>query len=341
MLIYLLKRCNLLITTLFLLSLLSFSLGHLFPGDPVINFTGQQSLTYEEYAQLRSELSLDDSYFMQYVVYLERVFSGDFGLSFTTQSEVIRDFVRIFPASAELSIYALVVTMLVGLPLGLWAGVKRNSLVDKIIFSASAIANSIPIFWLGLLFILVFSLNLAWLPISGRLNLLYDIPYVSGILLIDIAVSDFDNKWPIYQDAIRHLILPTITLATLPTTLLIGMMRANVINVMDSQYIKAARTKGLSLYQIVRRHVLRNALIPIIPQFGLLFNTLMTSTMITEIIFSWPGIGHWLLEAIYQRDYPVIQTSLLLVSSFMIVINVLADIIHTLVNPLVRKEING
>ncbi|WP_016955521.1 ABC transporter permease [Catenovulum agarivorans] len=341
MFIYLVKRLNLLITTLFLLSLLSFSLGHLFPGDPVINFTGQQSLTYEEYADIRQVLALDDSYFMQYLAYLDRVFSGDFGLSFTSQSEVIRDFVRIFPASAELSFYALVVTMLVGLPLGLWAGVKRNSLIDKIIFSASAIANSIPIFWLGLLFILVFSLNLAWLPISGRLNLLYDIPYISGVLLIDIALSDFDNKWPIYQDALRHLILPTVTLATLPTTLLIGMMRTNVISVMDSQYIKAARTKGISLYQIVRRHVLRNALLPIIPQFGLLFNTLMTSTMITEIIFSWPGIGHWLLEAIYQRDYPVIQASLLLVSSFMILINVLADIIHTLVNPLVRKELNG
>ncbi|EWH11852.1 peptide ABC transporter [Catenovulum agarivorans DS-2] len=341
MLVYLIKRVNLLVTTLFLLSLMSFSLGHLFPGDSVINFTGQQSLTYEEYAQLRQDLALDESYFMQYVVYLERVFAGDFGLSFSSQSEVLRDFMRVFPASAELSFYALLVTCLIGIPLGLWAGIKRNTLVDKVIFSISAIANSIPIFWLGLLFILLFSLNLAWLPISGRLNLLYDIPYETGILLVDIALSDFDNKWPIYHDALRHLILPTLTLATLPTTLLIGMMRSNVISVMNSQYIKAARTKGLSLYQIIRRHVLRNALLPIIPQFGLLFNTLMTSTMITEIIFSWPGIGHWLLEAIYQRDYPVIQASLLLVSSFMIFINVLSDVCHTMVNPLVRKEING
>ncbi|MER2491021.1 ABC transporter permease [Catenovulum sediminis] len=341
MIVYFIRRFNLLVTTLFLLSLISFSLAHLFPGDAAINFSGQQSLTYQEYAKLTEELALNESYFVQYIVYMQRVVQGDFGNSFSSDASVLDDFMRVFPASAELSAYALILTAIVGLPLGLWAGVKRNSWIDKVIFSSATIANSIPIFWMGLLLMLLFSLNLAWLPISGRLNLLYEVPSDTGILLIDIALSNLDNKYQIYQDALRHLVLPTITLAILPTTILIGMMRSSVINVMATPYIKAAKTKGLSTFQIIRKHVFRNAILPIIPQFGLLFNTLMTSTMITEFIFSWPGIGHWLIEAIYQRDYPVIQAALLLVSSFMVVINVLSDIVHTLLNPLVRKEING
>lgn len=341
MFIYLLRRINLLVTILFVISVMSFSLSHLFPGDPVINFSGEQSLTYQEYEALSSAFALDKSYFVQYIAYVERIFDGNLGLSFSSQRPVFDEFLRVFPASIELSLYALSVTLLLGLPLGLWAGIKHNSWVDRVIFSFATVANSIPIFWIGLLFILVFTLNMNGLPMSGRLNLLYEVPARTGLLLIDISLSDLPNKNLVYLDAIRHLILPTLTLAVLPATLVIGMMRSSVITVMRLPYIKAAQTKGLTSWQLISRHVFRNALLPIIPQFGLLFNTLVTSTMITEIIFSWPGIGHWIIEAIYQRDYPAIQTALLLVASLMIAINVLLEIIHMLVNPLMRKEINA
>ncbi|WP_017446179.1 ABC transporter permease [Gayadomonas joobiniege] len=341
MYIYLLRRLNLLVTTLFVISVFSFSLGHLFPGDPVVNFSGQQSLTFEEYDVLEKKLALDKPYMVQYFAYLERMIEGDFGFSFSSERHISDEFLRVFPATIELSVYAILVALCIGLPLGLLAGLKKNKVVDKVIFSLSTIANSVPIFWIGLLLILLFSLNLGWLPISGRLNLLYEIPAHTGFVFIDIALSDIDNKPAVYQNAFLHLILPTITLATLPTTLLIGMMRSSVISVMNSQFIKAARTKGLSYYQLIRRHVVKNAILPILPQFGLLFNTLMTSAMITEFIFSWPGVGYWLIEAIYQRDYPVIQTALLIVSAFMVFLNVLLDIIHSLLNPIVRKDIHG
>ncbi|WAJ69639.1 ABC transporter permease subunit [Catenovulum adriaticum] len=341
MFIYLLRRLNLLITTLFLISLLSFSLGHLFPGDAVINFSGQQSLTYSEYELLSDKYGLNQSYFEQYLIYLKHIISGDLSVSFSTQKPIFDEFLRVLPASVELSLYALIVTLVIGLPLGLWAGVKHNSLIDKVIFSTATIFNSIPIFWVGLLFILIFTLNSSWLPMSGRLNLLYEVPTHTGFLLIDIALSNLNNKSYVYLDAVSHLFLPTITLAVLPVTLVIGMMRSSVIHVMSLPYIKAAQTKGLTSWQLISRHIFRNALLPIIPQFGLLFNTLVTSTMITEVIFSWPGVGHWIIESIYQRDYPAIQAALLLVASMMISINVLLEIVHMLVNPLMRKEINA
>ncbi|MCU4676738.1 ABC transporter permease subunit [Catenovulum sp. 2E275] len=341
MFIYLIRRLNLLITTLFVISIISFSLGHLFPGDPVINFSGHPSLTYSEYQTISQQLALDKSYFEQYLVYLTRIFHGDFGVSFGSQKPIVDDFFRVLPASIELSFYALVVTLVISLPLGLWAGIKNNTLIDRVIFSIATVFNSIPIFWVGLLFILIFTLNTGWLPMSGRLNLLYEVPTITGFLLLDIGLSELPNKGYVYLDALHHLILPTITLAVLPVTLVIGMMRSSVIHVMGLPYIKAAQTKGLSSWQLISRHVFRNALLPIIPQFGLLFNTLVTSTMITEVIFSWPGIGHWIIEAIYQRDFPAIQAALFIVASMMISINVLLEIAHMLVNPLMRKEFNA
>ncbi len=341
MFVYLLRRINLLFTTLIVISVMSFSLGHLFPGDPVINFSGKPSLTYSEYQDLSQTLALDKSYFEQYLAYLKRSFNGDFGVSFSSQKPILDEFLRVLPASIELSLYALLVTLVFGLPLGLLAGIKNNRLIDRIIFSVATILNSIPIFWVGLLFILIFTLNMNWLPMSGRLTLLYEVPSITGFLLVDIALSDLANKSYVYTDALRHLILPTATLAVLPATLVIGMMRSSVIHVMGMPYIKAAQTKGLTSWQLITRHVFRNALLPIIPQFGLLFNTLVTSTMITEVIFSWPGIGNWIIEAIYQRDFPAIQASLLIVASMMISINVLLEIAHMMVNPLMRKEFNA
>ncbi|KMT65402.1 ABC transporter permease subunit [Catenovulum maritimum] len=341
MFVYLIRRLNLLITTLFLISLFSFSLGHFFPGDPVINFSGQQSLDYDEYEALSQTLGMNQSYFEQYIIYLRRILDGDLGLSFSTQTPLIDDVIRVMPASIELSFYALLLTLVLGLPLGLWAGIKQHKLVDKIIFTLATMANSVPIFWSGLIFILIFSLNNQIFPMSGRLNLLYEVPSQTGFLLMDIFLADMPNKLAVYQDALTHLVLPTLTLAILPTTLLIGMMRSSVVNVMRSPYIKAALTKGLSTRELISRHVFRNAIVPIIPQFSLLFNILMTSTMITEIIFSWPGIGHWLIEAIYQRDYPAIQATLLLVASIMIMITVVLDILHMLVNPLARQTLHA
>lgn len=336
---YLLRRINLLFFTLFLISLLAFSLGYLFPGDPVTNFSGRYDFPGSLYFELTEKFKMEANYLEQYLAFIQRIFDADLGVSFTSQQPVMDELARVLPASIELSLYALLVAIVVGIPLGIWAGMRSQSATDYTIYSISVLGNAIPLFWLGLLFILIFALNLNLLPISGRLNLLYEVPHTTGFILIDIMLSDMKYKQQAFIDALRHLILPTLTLAMTPTTLLIAITRTSVSQVMQTNYIKAAMSKGLSFYQVMRKHVIRNALLPVIPQVGLLFNALMTSTMITEFIFSWPGVGHWLVEAIYQRDFPAIQAGLMVVSAFIILINILVDIAHTLLNPLVRKEI--
>ncbi|AWB67096.1 peptide ABC transporter permease [Saccharobesus litoralis] len=337
MMYYLVRRLNLLLSTLFILSIITFSLGHLFPGDPVQNFSGLREFDYEQYTILQEKYKLDGSYIQQYLAFISQVFNGDLGVSFNSQSPVIDELFKVAPSSIELSIYAMLLAILVGIPLGFWAGLRHQKLIDYSLYSLSVIGNSIPLFWLGLMFILLFSLNLNWLPMSGRINLLYEIPQSTGFILYDILKSDLPYKSQALYDALAHLILPTLTLAMVPITLLLTTTRNTVIKVMQTNYIKAAQTKGLSTWQLAKRHVFRNTMLQVIPQIALAFNVLMTSVMVTEVIFSWPGMGSWLIEAIYQRDYPVIKAGLLVVSAFIVFIHVCIDLLHAFTNPLYRK----
>ncbi|WP_111979127.1 ABC transporter permease subunit [Algibacillus agarilyticus] len=337
MIYYLLRRLNLLISTLFILSIIAFSLGHLFPGDPVQNFSGLREFDYNQYTDLQEKYQLNQGYISQYFTYISHILQGDLGVSFNSKAPITKELAQVAPASLELSIYALLLALLIGIPLGFWAGMRHQKLSDYTLYSLSVVGNSIPIFWLGLMVILFFALTLNWLPMSGRINLLYEIPEVSGFILYDILKSDVSYKYLALQDALRHLILPTITLAMVPITLLLTTTRNTVIQIMQTSYIKAAQTKGLSVWQLAKRHVFRNTMLSVIPQIAMAFNVLMTSVMITEIIFSWPGVGSWLIEAIYQRDYPVIKAGLLVVSSFIVVIHVSIDVLHALTNPLYRR----
>lgn len=338
MTIYLLRRLFLLGTVLLGLSIFAFSLGYLFPGDPLQNFSGLRYLDDTTREQLTLAYRLDGSYLQQYLAFIQRLWYGDWGLSLASQQPLLTEIRQVLPATLELTSYALLVSFFVGIPLGILAAIKPDGVIGKAISAIAITGYSLPIFWWGLLLIMVFAVGLGWFPSGGRLGVLYEIPPQTGFMLIDILLSDVSYRQAALQDALRHLLLPTVALATFPTTVMIRFVRDAMLDVWEQSYIKTAKAKGLSRLQVLYRHGLRNALLPVIRQIGLQFSTLITLAMLTEVIFSWPGIGRWLIDSIYQRNFPAIQAGLMIISVLVITVNMLTEILHTFFNPLARKR---
>jgi len=341
MLTFTLRRLSLFIFTMLLLTLLSFSLSFLFPGDSLINLSGAIYATPNQLIQLNESYQTSSNIFSQYIAYLKHILNGDLGLSMASQTQISHEIVNLLPATMELSLVALFIAMLTGIPLGFIAAIKHNKPSDNIILSVSMLGYSIPVFWLGLLAILTFSINLGWLPSAGQISLLFEIKLVTGIQIIDILLSDSPYKWQAFSDATAHIILPACVIAVAPATIFIRLARTSMIEVLNTSYIRAASVKGLSFQQIIFRHAIRNALIKMIRHVGLQFANLVTIAMVTEVIFSWPGIGRWLITSINQRDYTAIQSGLLVLSCFIFVMHILTDFIYAALNPLARGNKHG
>lgn len=337
MLHYLLRRLFLLAFVFVALTIFAFSLNYLFPGDVLHNFTGLHYISPQQETALRQELGLDQSYIQQYIYFVRRILEGQWALSFSSQQNVLTEILLVMPATLELASYALLLSMLLGIPLGILAAVRKDKWLDKLISALALVGYSLPVFWWALLLIMLFSLTLGLLPTSGRLSLLYEIDHVTGFMLVDILLADVSYQQAALKDAIRHLLLPAVVLATYPTTVMIRFTRDSMIDVLEQNYIKTARAKGLTRLQVLFTHGLRNALLPVTRQIGLQFSALITLAMITEVIFSWPGIGRWLIDSIYQRNFPAIQGGVLAVSCLVILVNMLTEILHTLFNPLARR----
>ncbi|MBH0062747.1 ABC transporter permease [Pseudoalteromonas sp. NZS71] len=338
---YILRRLGLFFFMILMLSVFTFSLAYLFPGDPLSNLSGIPSSNFAQHSELEDKYLYNSNYFMQYIAFLGRIFQGDWGLSFASGNSVFSHIVDLLPATLELSVYALIVSVFIGVPTGILGSGYHKRWPDKLINSTTMVGYSMPVFWLALLLIMVFSLKLGWFPMSGRMGLLYEIPASTGFILIDIALAGFPYKGMAFVDALRHLTLPTIVLAMYPTTVLVRFTRESMLKVMDQNFIKTARAKGLNRRQLIMHHALRNALLPVIKQIGLQFSTLITLAMITEVIFSWPGIGRWLIDSIYQRDFPAIQGGLMAVSLFVILASITAELTYTLFDPLSRNQAHG
>ena len=338
---YILRRLGLFFFMILMLSVFTFSLAYLFPGDPLSNLSGIPSSNFAQHSELEDKYLYNSNYFMQYIAFLGRIFQGDWGLSFASGNSVFSHIIDLLPATLELSVYALIVSVVIGVPTGILGSGYHKRWPDKLINSVTMVGYSMPVFWLALLLIMVFSLKLGWFPMSGRMGLLYEIPASTGFILIDIALAGFPYKGMAFVDALRHLTLPTIVLAMYPTTVLVRFTRESMLKVMDQNFIKTARAKGLNRRQLIMHHALRNALLPVIKQIGLQFSTLITLAMITEVIFSWPGIGRWLIDSIYQRDFPAIQGGLMAVSLFVILASITAELTYTLFDPLSRNQAHG
>lgn len=341
MLVFTLRRLSLFIFTMLLLTLLSFSVNFLFPGEAIINLSGAIHATPNQLVELNEAYQTHRNIFWQYIAYLGHIINGDLGLSMASQTDISTEIVNLLPATIELSIVALLIAMLVGIPLGFIAAIKHNKPTDNLILSVSMLGYSVPVFWLGLLAILTFSINLGWFPSAGQISLLFEIELVTGIQFIDILLSDSPYKWQAFSDASAHIILPACVIAVAPATIFIRLARTSMIEVLETSYIRAASAKGLTFQQIIFRHAIRNALIKIIRHVGLQFANLVTIAMVTEVIFSWPGIGRWLIESIYQRDYTAIESGLLVLSCFIFIVHILTDFIYAALNPLARGNKYG
>lgn len=336
---FILRRLSVLIPTFFGLTLLTFGLIHMIPGDPIEILVGTHNLDPQMHAEAMHRLGLDKPLYLQYFSYLGQLAHGDLGQSLATRTSVLTEFKTLFPATLELATAAMIFALVAGLLAGVIAAIKRGSIFDHGVMGISLTGFSMPIFWWGLILIMFFSVKLGWTPVSGRLEPAFDIPPQTGFMLIDAWRAehlDPSANAGAFLDALKHLILPAIVLGTIPLAVIARMTRSSMLEVLREDYVRTARAKGLSPMRVIFIHTLRNALIPVITVIGLQVGTLMGGAVLTETIFSWPGIGKWLIEAIGRRDYPVVQNGILLIATLVILVNFVVDILYGVANPRIR-----
>ncbi|MEO7940362.1 MAG: ABC transporter permease subunit [Burkholderiaceae bacterium] len=332
---FILTRLGLIIPTFLGMTLLVFFLIRMVPGDPVETLAGERGIDAARHAALLKEYGLDRPIMVQYGIYIGRLLHGDLGRSIITHAPVLDEFKALFPATVELGVCAILFALIVGIPAGILAAVKRNSVLDHGVMGVSLTGYSMPIFWWGLLLILLFSVQLDLTPVSGRIDVKYFIEPVTGFLLIDSWLAGDKGA---FWSAVSHLALPMIVLGTQPLAVIARMTRSSMLEVLGEDYVRTARAKGLSNLRVVAVHALRNALIPVVTVIGLQIGVLFTGALLTETIFSWPGVGKWLIEAIGRRDYPVLQGGVLLVGAMVMGISLLVDITYGIINPRIRHQ---
>jgi dipeptide transport system permease protein len=329
------RRLALIVPTLVGVTLLGFILVHAVPGDPIEVRTGEHGISPERLAYFRHELGLDQPLWKQFLDYEVQLLHGDLGHSVVTQESVWNEFTTFFPATLELGLCAMLFAIIIGLPLGVIAAVRRGTPIDYGLIGLSVTGASMPIFWWGLMAILVFSVALGWTPVSGRIDELYYVEPHTGFLLIDsLFYSDDPGA---FGSAVRHLILPTIVLGTIPLATIARMTRSAMLEVLGEDYVRTARAKGLSPGRVVVVHALRNALIPVVTVLGLQVGSLLGGAILTETVFSWPGVGHWLVESVQRRDYNVLQGGTLLIAILVMMVNLGVDVLYGVLNPRLRR----
>ncbi|MEZ5911024.1 MAG: ABC transporter permease subunit [Paracoccaceae bacterium] len=335
MLRYLLSRLLTFVPTFFGVTIIAFSFIRMLPGDPIIVMAGERGVTEERYAELVQQFGFDQPIWRQYLDYLGGVVQGDLGQSFVTKKPVWDEFFALFPATLELSICAMIFAVALGLPAGVIAAVNRGKLFDRALMSTALVGYSMPIFWWALLLIIVVSGWLGLTPVSGRISLLYYFDNPTGFMILDAIRSGQKGA---LGSALHHLVLPTIVLGTIPLAVIARQTRSAMLEVLSEDYIRTARAKGLAPTRVNGIHALRNALIPVITVIGLSVGTLLAGAILTETIFSWPGIGKWMVDSIFRRDYPVVQGGLLLIAVMVMIVNLTVDVLYGLINPKIRKR---
>ncbi|MCY1319185.1 Dipeptide transport system permease protein DppB [compost metagenome] len=330
---FLLGRLAVLIPTFVGVSIIAFSFIRLLPGDPVALLSGERVMSPERHAEISHALGFDRPIVVQYLDYLWGVLHGDFGTSIVTKKPVIDQFFELFPATVELSLCAILFAIILGIPAGVIAAIKRGSAIDQAMMGTALVGFSMPIFWWGLLLIMLVSGMLQWTPVSGRISLMYFFPPVTGFMLIDSLLS---GQAGAFKSAVSHLILPTIVLGTIPLAVIARQTRSAMLEVLSEDYVRTARAKGLSTFRVVGVHALRNALIPVVTTIGLQVGVMLAGAILTETIFSWPGIGKWMVDSVSRRDYAVIQGGLLVIAAVIMVVNLIVDLLYGLINPRIR-----
>ncbi|MCE1176946.1 MAG: ABC transporter permease subunit [Burkholderiales bacterium] len=336
MLSYIFRRFLVLIPVFFGLTLSTFALIRLVPGDVVEVMMGEKRVDPILHAQAMHRLGLDKPLIVQYWDYLMRLLQGDFGKSFRDQAPVLNDFFAHFVPTLELALSAIIIASLVGVALGIIAALRRGSWLDYTLMTGALAGYSMPIYLLGPILTGIFAHTLGLLPVSGVISVsqYLDVAPLYGSWLLG---SLFSEQSGAFWDVLKHFILPSIALATIPLATIARMTRSAILEVLGEDYVRTARAKGLSPWRVILVHVLRNALITVVTVIGLQMSTLLAGAILTETIFSWPGVGNWLLDGFHHRDYPIVQNGILLVASALMIVSLLVDILYGFINPRIRN----
>jgi peptide/nickel transport system permease protein len=331
-------------------TLVIFLLMRLIPGDPAIAMLGEHAST-ENVERIREQLGLNRPLFLdrealergdyggffdsQFVRLLGRLIRLDLGASIHRRIPIANELKLRFPATVELAMVSMVLAIMVGVPAGIASAARRNSLLDGVSMVGSLIGVSMPIFWLGLMEIMLFAVLLDWLPVGGRLSHDIELETVTGLMLVDSIIA---SNWSALRDVVEHLAMPALALATIPMAIIARMTRSSMLDVLREDYIRTATAKGLRERTVLARHALRNALLPVVTIIGLQTGSLLAGAILTETIFSWPGIGKWVYDAILGRDYPVVQGGTLLIAVVFVLANLLVDLSYAFLDPRIQYE---
>ncbi len=333
---YIARRLLNLIPVLLGITLLVFVFLHLIPGDPAVVMAGERA-TPDQVAALREQLGLNKPLPLQYLVFLGNLLRFNFGTSIITGVPIAEEIRIRWPATFELSVAAMLVAVILGIPAGVLAAVRKNSAVDNLTMSGSLLGVSLPVYWLGLLLVYLFAVNLHWLPPSGRLSIDagFNFKPITGFYVLDALLQ---GNFRVLKDVLAHLVLPALTLGTIPLAILARITRSAMLEVLSQDYIRTARAKGLLERWVIFKHALKNALLPVVTIIGLQFGTLLGGAILTETIFSWPGIGSWIYEGILSRDYPVVQGGVVFVAIAFVLINLLVDLSYAFLDPRIQYQ---
>ncbi|TFJ91346.1 ABC transporter permease [Lentibacillus salicampi] len=334
MLKYIIRRLVMLIPVLLGVSILTFSLVHLIPGDPAKSMLGEKA-TETQLELLREEMGLNDPYIVQYGNFIGKILQGDLGESIQSKEDIAVEIAQKLPATIELTIFAMILAMVIGILAGVIAAVKQYSWFDNVSMTGALFGVSLPIFWLGLMMIWVFAVELKILPPSGRLASTVELETITNFYLLDSILS---GNWGAFKDAFFHLLMPGLALGTIPMAVIARMTRSSMLEVMGQDYIRTAAAKGLKKQLIIFQHALKNAFLPVLTIIGLQFGFLLGGAVLTETIFSWPGIGRYVYQAVLARDYQIVQSTILIIATIFVLVNLLTDILYKYFDPRIKYE---
>jgi peptide/nickel transport system permease protein len=331
---YIAKRILLLIPVLIGVSILSFLLIHLAPGDPARTIAGEHAST-QTIEALREKYGLDKPLATQYWIWFRQVLKGDLGRSIVSNQPVMREILDRFPNTVELTFVSMFIAILVGAIAGIVSASKQYSFLDYTTMGIALFGVSMPVFWLGIMLMMIFGVFLRWLPLGGRIDTLIPFQRISGLYLLDSIIS---WNWRAFVSSLRYLVLPSVALATIPMATIARVTRSSMLEVLRQDYIRTERAKGLSERLVIYKHAARNALLPVITVIGLNFGLLLAGAILTETIFSWPGIGRYVVKAVQMRDYPAVQGCVLFFAFMFVVVNLITDVLYAYIDPRIKYE---
>ena len=331
---YIIKRLAMLVPVILGVSIIAFSLIHLAPGDPARTMLGERA-TQEQLNEIREKYGLNEPLYVQYGIWLNGVLHGDLGRSITSHEEVGKEIADRLPNTIELAIGAMIFAIIIGVFAGIISATKQYSITDYTCMGIALFGISMPVFWLGIMLMMIFGVFLGWLPIGGRIDLLIPFQRVTGFMIFDSIIT---GNLPALISVLRHLTLPAIALGTIPMAMIARVTRSSMLEVLRQDFIRTERAKGLSERMVIYKHAVRNAMVPVVTVIGLNVGLLLSGAILTETVFSWPGVGRLVVNAVYERDYPLVVGCILVFAIIFVIVNLITDILYTYIDPRIHYE---